>query len=54
MSAREESVAGEKADGLVQREATQLDEVKSGDREWQFEDGLHGGMSVRIEVAVQR
>jgi len=51
---RKEAVAGEKADGSIQREVAHFDDMKSGDRERQFEYGLHRRMRVRIEVAVQR
>lgn len=54
MGMRKDAIAGEKADGLVERKFALFDEIQSGDGERKFEDRLHRRMGVGIEVAVQR
>ena len=48
----EEAVAGEEPDGLVERKFTLFHEMKGCKGQRGFEDGLHGRMCVRIEIAV--
>jgi hypothetical protein len=40
--------------GLVQAKCALFDLMQDGNGQWQFEDGLHGRASMRIEITVER
>ena len=51
---RKDAVGWQKSGGLVQRQRAFFDEIKRGDNEREFENGLHRRVRVRIEIAIQR
>jgi len=52
-SALWEEVARKKANGLVEGEFSLLDLVQRAEGERQLEDGLHGRMGLRFEIAIE-
>jgi hypothetical protein len=51
---RKDAIAEEKMNGLVEGKPTFLDEMEGSQSEGEFKHGLHGWMSVGIEITVER
>ena len=51
---RKDAVGWKKPDLLIERKRSFSDEVKRGDCEREFENGLHRGVRVRLQIAIER